>query len=60
MRCIDLIRKLVRPFVIAMIDGVLTEIAIVVKFAMNVFSIPVEYFAIQRVCSMVPALQAPK
>lgn len=54
MRRIDLVCKLVGPFVIAMIDGFSTEIAIVVNFAMNILSIFVEYYAIERV--RLPAL----
>jgi len=49
MRRIDLICKLVGPFVIAMIDGFSTEIAIEVNLAMNILSIFVEYYAIERV-----------
>lgn len=75
MRRIDLICKLVGPFVIAIIDGFSTEIAIVVNFVMNILSIFVEYYAIERVrlpvplsrntntpqvYQMVPSLQAPK
>lgn len=42
--------KLVAPLFIALIDGISTELAIVVNFAMNVASVVVEYFAIARVC----------
>jgi iron-regulated transporter 1 len=50
MRRIDLICKLAGPFVIALIDGISTEIAIVVNLGMNVASVVVEYYAIARVC----------
>lgn len=42
--------KLIGPLYIALIDGVSTESAIIVNFAMNVASVVVEYFAIARVC----------
>lgn len=51
MRRIDLVCKLAGPLVIALVDGVSTEVAILVNFAMNGLSIFMEYFAIARVCS---------
>ena len=51
MRRIDLTCKLIAPLFIALIDGISTELAIIVNFAMNVASVVVEYFAIARVCS---------
>src|SRR5882757_9347289 len=50
MRRIDLMCKLIAPLSIALIDGISTELAIIVNFAMNVASVVVEYFAIARVC----------
>lgn len=49
MRRIDLFCKLGGPFLIALIDGISTEIAISVNFAMNALSIVVEYYAIAKV-----------
>jgi solute carrier family 40 (iron-regulated transporter), member 1 len=49
MRRIDLMCKLIGPLFIALIDGISTELAIIVNFAMNVASVVVEYFAIVRV-----------
>ena len=49
MRRIDLICKLAGPFVIALINGISTEIAILVNLGMNVASVVVEYHAIARV-----------
>jgi len=51
MRRIDLICKLIGPLFIALIDGISTEVAIIINFLMNVASVLVEYFAIARVCS---------
>jgi hypothetical protein len=50
MRRIDLMCKLIAPLFIALIDGISTELAIIVNFTMNVASVVVEYFAIARVC----------
>jgi len=50
MRRIDLMCKLIAPLFIALTDGISTELAIIVNFAMNVASVVVEYFAIARVC----------
>lgn len=60
MRRIDLLCKLFGPLGIALLDGVSTEIAIMVNLGMNVASIAFEYFAIARVYTEVPALQEPK
>uniref|UniRef100_D8QH90 Solute carrier family 40 member n=1 Tax=Schizophyllum commune (strain H4-8 / FGSC 9210) TaxID=578458 RepID=D8QH90_SCHCM len=60
MRRIDLICKLAGPFLISILDGVSTEIAILVNLGMNLASVLVEYFAIARVYKSVPALQQPK
>ncbi|KAF4544417.1 Iron-regulated transporter [Lasiodiplodia theobromae] len=60
MRRIDLICKLAGPFFISILDGVSTEIAILVNLGMNLASILIEYFAIARVYQIVPALQQPK
>jgi solute carrier family 40 (iron-regulated transporter), member 1 len=48
MRRIDLVCKLMGPLIIALIDGISTEVAILVNLGMNVASIPIEYFAIAR------------
>jgi len=50
MRRIDLICKLIGPLFIALINGVSTEVAIIVNFSMNVASVVVEYNTIARVC----------
>lgn len=60
MRRIDLLCKLFGPLFIGLIDGVSTEAAIVVNFAMNIVSIVAEYIAIARVYYNVPELQVPK
>lgn len=60
MRRIDLLCKLLGPLFIALIDGSSTRIAIIVNFAMNIASVPVEYIAIARVYREVPELQKPK
>ena len=49
MRRIDLFCKLAGPFLISIVDGVSTEVAILVNLGMNLASILVEYFAIARV-----------
>lgn len=49
MRRIDLFCKLVGPLVIALIDGVSTEMAILVTLGLNVTSIRAEYYAIAKV-----------
>lgn len=60
MRRIDLLCKLFGPLLIAFIDGASTKVAIIVNFAMNVASVPIEYFAIARVYHTVPELQQSK
>lgn len=60
MRRIDLLCKLFSPLLIALIDGVSTEVAIIVNFAMNVASIVIEYLAIAEVYYRVSELQRPK
>ena len=49
MRRIDLFCKLAGPFLISIVDGVSTKVAILVNLGMNLASILVEYFAIARV-----------
>jgi solute carrier family 40 (iron-regulated transporter), member 1 len=49
MRRIDLICKLLGPLFIALVDGISTEVAIIVNFGMNVLSVGIEYFAIAKV-----------
>ena len=53
MRRIDLICKLMGPLFIALIDGISTEVAILVNLGMNVGSVVVEYFAIAKVRHMI-------
>ncbi|KAK1146231.1 hypothetical protein N8T08_003321 [Aspergillus melleus] len=60
MRRIDLICKLVGPLIIGLVDGLSTELAIIVNFTMNMASVPVEYYAIAKVYHTVPDLQQPK
>ncbi|KAF6788467.1 iron-regulated transporter [Colletotrichum musicola] len=60
MRRIDLMCKMLGPLFIALIDGISTELAIIVNFAMNVASVVVEYYAIARVYHDVPELQGDK
>lgn len=49
MRRIDLFCKLIGPLVISLIDGLATEIAILVILGLNVVSVGIEYFAIAQV-----------
>jgi hypothetical protein len=49
MRRIDLVCKLVGPFVISIIDGISTEAAILFNLATSVLSLFAEYYAIARV-----------
>ena len=49
MRRIDLICKLFGPFLIALVDGVSTEVAILVNLGMNLASILPEYLFIAQV-----------
>ena len=60
MRRIDLLCKLLGPLFIALIDGISTEVAIIVNLAMNVASVIIEYFAIARVYYEVKQLQQSK
>ncbi|KDN70432.1 putative iron transporter [Colletotrichum sublineola] len=60
MRRIDLLCKLLAPLFIALIDGVSTEIAIIVNFAMNTASVVVEYYAIKKIYDEEPELQERK
>ncbi|KAG6915290.1 hypothetical protein DXG01_012268 [Tephrocybe rancida] len=60
MRRIDLFCKLMGPLVIALIDGLSTEVAIMATFGLSVLSVGLEYWAIARVYKRVPALQADK
>lgn len=49
MRCIDLVCKLASPVVVPLLDGLPTEVAILVTFGMNNTSMVVEYALIARV-----------
>jgi solute carrier family 40 (iron-regulated transporter), member 1 len=49
MRRIDLFCKLIGPLAISVIDGLATEIAILVTFGLSVISVGIEYFAIAQV-----------
>ncbi|KAJ3784441.1 iron-regulated transporter [Lentinula aff. detonsa] len=60
MRRIDLICKLAGPFVIAIIESYSIKVAVLVNLGMNLASVAVEYYAIAKVYSIVPALQDPK
>lgn len=60
MRRIDLLCKLIGPLVIALLDGISTQHAILINFGMNAASVVVEYFAIAQVYNRVPALHEPK
>ena len=51
MRRIDLICKLMGPLLIALIDGISTEVAILFNLAVNSASVIVEYPAIVKVDS---------
>ncbi|KAK7218637.1 hypothetical protein V2G26_006640 [Clonostachys chloroleuca] len=57
MRRIDLICKLFGPFLIGIMDGISTEVAILVNFGMNVASIPLEYLFIAQIYQKVPELR---
>jgi len=56
MRRIDLFCKLASPLVIVVIDGVSTQVAILVTFCINMASMVLEYALIARVYQAVPAL----
>lgn len=60
MRRIDLFCKLMGPFLISLADSYSTNTAILLNLGLNILSLPIEYFAIHRVYSTVPALQATK
>ncbi|KZL70881.1 iron-regulated transporter [Colletotrichum tofieldiae] len=60
MRRIDLCCKLLAPLFISLIDGISTEVAIIVNFAMNIASVVVEYYAIARIYDENPDLQERK
>ncbi|KFY71732.1 hypothetical protein V498_10133, partial [Pseudogymnoascus sp. VKM F-4517 (FW-2822)] len=60
MRRIDLTCKLIGPLFISLVDGMSTEVAILVNLGMNMASVAVEYFAIAQVYYEVPELQQPK
>ncbi|KAL5352532.1 hypothetical protein ACLOAV_002480 [Pseudogymnoascus australis] len=60
MRRIDLTCKLIGPLFISLIDGMSTEVAILVNLGMNMASVAVEYYAIAQVYYEVPELQQPK
>lgn len=49
MRRIDLVCKLFGPFLIAVIDSISTEAAILANFGINVASIGIEYITIAQV-----------
>ncbi|KAJ3994737.1 iron-regulated transporter [Lentinula boryana] len=57
MRRIDLICKLAGPFAIAIIESYSIKVAVLVNLGMNLASVAVEYYAIAKVYSIVPALQ---
>lgn len=57
MRRIDLFCKLVGPLAISFIDVASSQTAILATGTMTLLSMPVEYFAINRVFFSVPALQ---
>lgn len=60
MRRIDLFCKLVGPLAISLVDSWSSKMAILVTGTMTVISILIEYFAIARVHSGIPALQESK
>lgn len=60
MRRIDLVCKLLGPFLIAMIDGISTEVAILVNFGINVASISIEYLFIAQVLLILHLASRPK
>lgn len=59
MRRIDLACKLMGPLFIAFMDGVSTEVAILVNLGMNLASVTVEYFAIAQVRSTFASCPSP-
>ena len=56
LRQIDLFCKLASPLVLALIDGLSTQVAILVTLCINTFSMVLEYALIARVYQAVPAL----
>lgn len=60
MRRIDLVCKLVGPFIISIVDGYSTRTAIVVNLVMNLCSLPLEYYTIRQVFKSTPDLQTSK
>ncbi|KAM0753282.1 hypothetical protein T439DRAFT_346894 [Meredithblackwellia eburnea MCA 4105] len=60
MRRIDLVCKLLGPLFIALLDGISTELAILVNFGMNLLSVGVEYLTIAKVYYSISSLQEPK
>jgi iron-regulated transporter 1 len=56
MRRIDLFCKLVSPLAVALINGVSTQVAIIVTFCLNTVSMVLEYALIAKVYQAVPAL----
>lgn len=58
MRRIDLFCKLVGPFVISVLDGVSTKVAIMSTLLLNVTSVIIEYYAIRKVVAPVLDMQA--
>jgi hypothetical protein len=50
MRRIDLVCKLIGPFIIGLVDGLSTKAAVIVNLGMNITSIPLEYMCIAQVC----------
>lgn len=59
-RRIDLACKLGGPFAIAILDGYSTRIAILANLATNALSLPVEWYAIEKVFNAIPALKEQK
>lgn len=57
MRRIDLFCKLFSPLLISLVNGVSTIVAIYVTLGMSCTSVLVEYFTIEAVFAMVPALR---
>lgn len=56
MRRIDLFCKLIGPLVISIIDGLATQIALLVTLGLTLVSVGIEYLAIAQVYRRVPAL----
>ncbi|KPI43466.1 Solute carrier family 40 member 1 [Cyphellophora attinorum] len=60
MRRIDLGCKLLGPFLISVVDGYSTTVAVIANLATAVVSLPIEWYAIKWVYDSTPALQHPK